>query len=198
MSRISLLLGESGLGEHVPTTKDIEHTIDSTYKVSSSYDIRNNNWNNWVEPIYTLMQPKSQNNIYYRGKRLLDEEYVVVNDDKWEKLLTITIIAGFVLSLLILYYSKGLDIAQPYIFNNPKDTNDPVKAAKLKYLNKNKDTWDKIATAFAIIPGIVTVWRIFKRTSVPPPGRERRRNPAMRKIGVATHNLFNTIRPVMS
>lgn len=198
MPRISLLLGESGLGEHVPTAKDIEHTIDSTYKASVSHDIRNNNWNNLLEPIYTLVQPKSQNNIYYRSKRLLNEGYIITNNDKWEKLLTAMIIAGFVLSILIIYYSKDLDITQQYIFNHPEDTADPVKAAKLKYLNTNKDTWDKVATTFTIIPGIILVWKIFKRTSVPPPGRERRRNPTIQKIGVASRNLLNTIRPSIS
>ncbi len=179
------------LGQHIPTTRDIENELDNIYKSSPSYDIRNNNWNNYAEPIYTLIQPSSDNNLYGRTKRFLEENYYITYNDWQDKLLTAILIAGFILSMVILYNSRGLNINQPYVFNNPDDMSDPTKVAKLRYLNKNKNTWDIISLIFTSIPGIIAAWRIFKRTSVPPPMRERRANLSMRHIGVATRNLFS-------
>jgi hypothetical protein len=119
-----------------------------------------------------------ENNLWQRAKRFNKERLYVVHNDIFDKISTIAILVGAVLSLIVLYYSIPLGVEQVYQLSNPEDAKDPEKLKKLETLNKawTGRTYVYSRAALIAIPGILTFWQIFKRTTIHKAGHDKRLN----------------------
>lgn len=119
-----------------------------------------------------------QNNLWQRTKRFSNERLYVVHNDVFDKISTLAILVGAVLSIIVLYYSIPLGVEQVYQFTNPEDANDPDKVSKLEALNSawTGRTYVYSRAALIAIPGILTFWQIFKRTTIHKAGYDKRLN----------------------
>ena len=73
----------------------------------------------WTKP---LLLVDSHNNPFARAHRLLKEKLYVTKCDIFDSLSTAAIMIGFILSMVILYYSHGIDVVQEYKFSDDKKT----------------------------------------------------------------------------
>jgi hypothetical protein len=82
-----------------------------------------------------LLLVDSHNNPLARARRLMKEKLYVTNCDIFDRLSTAAIMIGFILSMVILYYSNGIDVVQEYKFSDDKQTeyaNDNERLLSLK------------------------------------------------------------------
>lgn len=122
-------------------------------------------------PATSMFTPGSGNTIWDRLKTLYRSEFNIVYNDWQDMLLTVIVLASFVITLSMYFYTSGLNVIQMYSFKHPEDASDPEKVAQLIKANKNIDNWKLVQNAFIVITGTVTVWRLFKKSTTPVSNR---------------------------
>lgn len=175
------------IGMHIPTMQEIETNITSAFEASPAYAMKNANWNNILEPVYSMVVPNSRNTVFDRISRFWNEKLYVIYNDYWDKLVLFAMVMNVMILIFITIHANNLNIKQTYVFKTPADAFDP---AKVEELEKAKNLIEfKLWIARMVmmgIPVIVTAWRIIKRTSVPPINRTRIANPNfVRQMGTA-------------
>ncbi len=175
------------IGMHIPTMQEIETNITSAFEASPAYAMKNANWNNIAEPVYSMVVPNSRNTVFDRMSRFWNEKLYVIYNDYWDKLVLFAMVMNVMILIFITIHANNLNIKQTYVFKTPADAFDP---AKVEELEKAKNLIEFklwiVRMVMMGIPVIVTAWRIIKRTSVPPINRTRVVNPNfVRQMGTA-------------
>lgn len=163
-------------GEDIVSMQQVENDIRAPFFSSPAYAFKNAgfpthhigpiSFYDW-QPITSLVWPHSNNTVWDRMKRLYRSDFNIAYNDWQEMLLTAIILIGFIVAIIVYFSTKDIDVSQVYTFKNPEDAKDPVKQAKLDNANKNIDTWNIVKMVLAIIPGAVTAWRLFKKSTYP-------------------------------
>lgn len=116
MRRIEVQPAEKSYGEH-KTHAQLERDIMSEFMASPDYSIANvkgyNKW--WQKP---LMIIDGHNNPLARYGRLRREKLYVIPCDRFDTACTAAIIVGLILSVIVWYYGRGLDLTQKYTFSD--------------------------------------------------------------------------------
>ncbi len=149
------------------THKTLEDNIIDDFRLSPDYSIKNVSGYNGLELITSLFKFNEPNNLYQRSKRFMNEKLYVIEIDRMEFLMTFLVLISAIISIIIFLRSWELNASQFYQFNNSKDNLDEEKKRKLDEYNS---TWNGTPilitkTLLVVIPGLITIWRIFKRTS---------------------------------
>ena len=158
------------LGTKVPTHEKLETVIikDYYYKQSPAYAIKNAGYTP-LQLIKSLVIPHSKNNIAQRIYRKWNERLYVVYNDYWDKLTLGAVALSLILTIIILFVGFKLDATQIYQFKNSNDVNDQSKQKKLDKWNYIITSWwwSVLKVTAGMVPGIVSLWCIFKRTTHP-------------------------------
>lgn len=116
MRRIEVQPVEKPFGEH-KTHAQLERDIMPEFMASLDYSISNvkgyDKW--WQKP---LMIMDGHNNPLARYGRLRREKLYVIPCDRFDTACTAAIIVGFILSVIVWYYGRGLDLTQKYTFSD--------------------------------------------------------------------------------
>lgn len=85
----------------------------------------------WSKPLMLL---DSHNNVLARVNRFFKEKMYIINCDNFDKLSTAAILIGFILSIVILYHSHGIDVIQEYKFSAQKQNEYDIDNERLTSL----------------------------------------------------------------
>lgn len=95
----------------------LEDKIMDSVKLSTDYSIYNvNGYDKWWQKPMMLFD--KDNNLLARYSRLRREKLYVVPCDRLDTACTVAIIVGLILSVIVWYYGKGLDLTQKYHFSD--------------------------------------------------------------------------------
>lgn len=145
---------------------ELEQIIQKPFINSPDYAIANVEGYDTIKLFTSLFSFNDQNNLWQRSKRFLNEKLYVVDSVWFDKIATLCLIISLIIAIIILYSSWELDVHSEYVFNNPNNASDLNKQTKLNLYNK----WNGMPllitkTIIIIVPALITLWRIFKRTT---------------------------------
>jgi hypothetical protein len=163
---------------------DLENEIGIPFVKSPDYSIANVKGYGKISLITSFFNPFSDNGFWHRSGRFFSEHLYVVDCNWMDKVATACILASLIISIVILHTAYKLDAHQGYVYNDPIDdicdtTTDPKeKAEKAKIVAEKKailayyNSWSTglgmliAKTSLVVVPGLLTFWIVFKRTSV--------------------------------
>lgn len=141
MRRVEVQPAEKPYGEH-KTHFQLERDIMPEFIASTDYSIRNvkgyNKW--WQKP---LMIMDGNNNPLARFGRLRREKLYVIPCDRFDSACTVAIIVGLILSTIVWYYGRGLDLTQKYSFPDAIDNEYAKDDEEYLWLKHELEALDK-------------------------------------------------------
>jgi hypothetical protein len=174
------------------THQNLEEAVLPIFLKSPDYSLSNvAGYSGWQK--LRLFQPFDRNNNpIARMSRFMKERLYITDCGTLDKISTIAILISAILAIVIVYQTIPMDVVQVYQFANPADANDATKVAKLQTLNNawTGSTYVISKAALIAIPGLITAWQIFKRTTVHRDGYGKRmnmKNAFKRVMNIKTH-----------